>query len=900
MLYRLTLSKIKCSLHSSKSTNSIVFSEGRGDCICFKENIAAEEMLYFCNLRRKSKMTRIKNKQLSIGLAVLLSTSLMMVMPMSVHAAALDLNVDAAHPGIEISPTLYGAFFEDINHAADGGLYAELIQNRSFEDNLRKPRHWSLVKTGTAAGTIALDGKNLLNSAQSRALRLDVTIADTDGSVGISNDGYWGIGINKDIQYDLSFFAKANSGFTGDIKASLQSADGQTVYGQVVITGVGTEWQKYTAVITANETDPNARLVLSTNSVGSVWFDVVSLFPPTFNHRSNGLRPDLATMVKDMKPRFMRFPGGCFVEGDTMENAFRWKTTIGKIEERPGHSNLWQYTTTDGMGYHEFLQLSEDLGAEPLYVINVGIAHQDNIPINELDPWIQEVLDAIEYANGDITTQYGALRAVNGHPAPFNMKYVEIGNENNQHDNNDNRSNHYGDRYIKFYNAIKEKYPNIQTIGNVEAWGTDTPSWQYSHPIEIIDEHYYRGTQWFIDMANKYDSYDRKGAKIYVGEYAVTSAADCGTGNLNAAIGEAVFMTGLERNSDVVKMASYAPLFVNTNNRLWSPDAIVYNSSSAYGTPSYYVQKMFGSNVGNVILPTKLTNPNSTAAVPAPGVKQIAGQVGIGTWNTAVKYDNVLVTSNNNKSILLSDDFSGDAVKWTEKTGTWSVSNGTYNETDVTAAPGMALAGNMEWNNYTMTLTAKKTSGKEGMMIYFGAIDGDNFYDLNLGGWNNTQHAIQKSSRGGSSIIASSPGSIAAGREYKIKVVVSGVNIKAYLDNKLLFDVTDPIPLQVASKREPLYFVTSKDTLSGDIIMKVVNPNNEDHMAAIKVTGVDSILSGTASVLTSNSISDENSFENPVQVVPVDRQIPGLTGQKEFSFTFDKNSVTVLRLKTRE
>ncbi|MBP2631356.1 MAG: hypothetical protein H6Q70_1984 [Firmicutes bacterium] len=808
------------------------------------------------------------------------------------NRTALELEVNTDQIGINISPNLYGIFFEDINHAADGGLYAELIQNRSFEDDATTPKHWSLVKTGTAEGTMDLDETVLLNNAQSKSLRLDVTTADSAGSVGIANEGYWGINVKEGIQYNLSFFAKASSAFSGDITASLQSADGKTVYGHIALSDIATDWQKYTVAITSNGSDEKAVFVLSINTVGSVWFDVVSLFPPTFHNRPNGLRVDLANMIKEMKPRFMRFPGGCFVEGTAMATAFRWKTTIGKIEERAGHQNIWGYRTTDGMGYHEFLQLCEDLGAEPLYVINIGIAHKDNIPLDELDPWVQEALDAIEYANGDITTTYGAMRSANGHPESFNLKYIEIGNENNQHSTTDNRSNLYGDRYIKFHNAIKDKYPEIYTIGNVEAWGTDTPSWQYSYPVEFVDEHYYRGTQWFINKANKYDSYDRNSHNIYVGEYAVTTTLDCGKGNLNAAIGEAAFMTGLEKNSDIVKMVSYAPLLVNTNDRAWNPDAIVYNSSSVYGTPSYYVQKMFANNLGNVVIPTTLKNLNST--IDTTSTSQIVGQVGIGSWDTAVSYYNVSVTKNSDSSILLSNDFSEDAPKWKAKSGTWNL---TYNQTNTTVEPGMIVAGSSDWNNYTLELTAQKVSGSEGMMIYFGFLDGDNFYDLNLGGWKNTLHAIQKNDNGSTSLLASQAGSITAGQSYKIKIVVSETNIKAYLDDQLLFDVTDSTPLKPAT-RDPLYFVTSKDNESGDIIMKVVNPNDEDEKTVIKIKGVEKIIGGTASVLTSNNIADENSFANPSKVAPVDSRFVSCGESNQFNYIFSKNSVTVLRLKT--
>ncbi|HEX3029223.1 MAG TPA: AbfB domain-containing protein [Clostridia bacterium] len=502
------------------------------------------------------------------------------------------ITINAGQTGIAISQSLYGIFFEDINHAADGGLYAELIKNRSFEDNTSAPDSWSIVTSDGSTGSMALDTTNNLNSAQGRSLKLTAGSIGTNGRVGIANTGFWGINVIDKAVYTVTFFAKCSSGYNGTITASLENENSTVKYAETKVTGLTTGWKKFTAEMTANGTNGSGRFVLSTDKPGTIWFDVVSCFPPTYKNRTNGLRNDLLTMVNDLKPRFNRFPGGCFVEGDKMVNAFRWKTTVGPIETRPGHWNLWGYRTSDGMGYHEFLQMCEDTNSEPLYVCSVGMAHDDNVP---MEPYIQEALDAIEYANGAVTTTWGAKRAANGHPESFNLKYIEIGNEENF------QKATYSARYQSFYNAIKAKYPNMICIANCDISGST---------IDYIDEHYYNNPQFFMNSATKYDKYSRTGPKIYVGEYAVTK--DCGQGNLMAALGEAAFMTGMERNSDVVKMASYAPLYVNTNDRKWNPDAIVYNSSQVYGTPSYYVQKMFSQNLGSNILPTAFSGANKS------------------------------------------------------------------------------------------------------------------------------------------------------------------------------------------------------------------------------------------------------------------------------------------------
>ncbi|MDP4277717.1 MAG: carbohydrate binding domain-containing protein, partial [Bacteroidota bacterium] len=417
------------------------------------------------------------------------------------------ITLDVQNKGISISPVHHGIFFEDINHAADGGLYAELIRNRSFED-AATPEYWTVVKDVSASLTASLVNTDLLNTAQSQALCLKIFSATATYRAGISNAGFWGMNVVDGREYTLSFFAKCDTMFKGNVTATLESTDGTHTYAKAVIPSLSTDWKKYTCKLTASGNDKAARLVLSFHAKGTVYLDVVSLFPPTFNNRKNGLRPDLAQLLLDMKPKFVRFPGGCFIEGDVLANRFQWKKSIGPIEERPGHNNLWGYRTSDGMGFDEFLQLSEDIGAEPLFVVNVGIAHNDFVTGNDLKPYIQDALDAIEYANGAVTTVYGALRASNGHPEPYGLKYMEIGNENYY-------SPYYSAAYCQFYDSIKAHYPAMKLIGDVAAWGTDSPTWDIPKTADLVDEHYYRNPAWFINEYAKYDSYSRTGPGIY-------------------------------------------------------------------------------------------------------------------------------------------------------------------------------------------------------------------------------------------------------------------------------------------------------------------------------------------------------------------------------------------------
>lgn len=508
------------------------------------------------------------------------------------------VTIQANEPGANISSNLFGIFFEEINMAGDGGIYAEQIRNRSFEDG-STPVNWTLVTSGSAAGSFALDTSMPLSSSNTHSLLL--TMTSGTGSVGAANSGYYGIPLANGATYNLGLYARAASGFSGNITVSLESANGATTYAQSTVSGLTTGWQHFTATLVPNVTDPAARLVLRISQIGSVYLDFVSLFPAqTFNNRTNGLRPDLANMLLNLKPSFLRFPGGNWVDGYGTANAYHWELTIGDPANRTPRNDAWGYMVDNGLGFHEYLQMCEDLGATPLLCVNAGMdGNQVAVPPSQLGPWIQEALDAIQYANGDTGTTWGAQRATNGHPAPFNLQYIEIGNENH--------GASYNTNYGMFYYAIKSNYPSIHVIVDSPNYSSDPiPT---SAPLEIVDEHFYSSATYIAQAATRYDSYSRNGPKIFVGEYASAYATPPSTfpATLSNAVAEAACMTGFERNSDLVQMSCYAPLFCNLNNPDWYPDLIYFNGTNVYGTPSYYVQQMFSLNRGDVVLPTSVS-----------------------------------------------------------------------------------------------------------------------------------------------------------------------------------------------------------------------------------------------------------------------------------------------------
>ena len=815
--------------------------------------------------------------------------------------AQVIINVDANRKGPKISPTHYGIFYEDINHAADGGLYAELIRNRSFEDHLMPGNRRTPSREGQETrisswftlgdASIKLTQENLLNNVQHNALNVTITKAGD----GVRNEGFWGINAVKGTKYKLSFWAKSQNGYNGTITAKLQSANGQSLGNVNIKVNIGKEWKKYTATITATGNDTHAEFALTADKAGEFQIDVVSLFPPTFKNRENGMRPDLAQMLANMHPRFMRFPGGCFVEGQqSPDNAFRWKRTIGPIEQREGHANVnWGYRTSDGIGFHEFLQLSEDLGAKPLFVVNVGIWHGGCTPYDQIDEWIEECMDALEYANGDVTTKYGKMRAENGHPAPFNLEYIEIGNENyNFHmDNNSDQSDHYPERYIQFYNAIKAKYPNVHCIGNVESWSTDNPSWRNNYPVEMVDEHYYRNPKWFADRFNKYDSYDRSKYKIYVGEYAVTSQFG-EIGNLNAALGEAVYMMGMENNSDVVVMNSYAPIFVNENDARWRPDMIRFNSHKVMGTPSYYVQQLFPNNIGTQVLKTdwtyKLTMPQANKEEESKPV-----QVGLATWNTNASYRNARVIVEG-KEIPISD-----FNKWVQQSGTWSANNGELSQTSNATAAIILSPDQIAAKKYSYKVQAKKISGAEGFLVLFGYKDNQNFQWYNVGGWSNAQSNVEQTIGGGKIQLARDKRfTVENDKWYDLQVDVDGENIKCYINGQLDFSCK----LQKSSAMEGVYASTTIDEATKTMYVKIVNVGEgyADGTLNLKNCTIDTNKAEAVTLirLASANGNDENTLDNPKNIYPQTSTIKASTPNK-VDFKVPAFSINILKIKTK-
>lgn len=797
---------------------------------------------------------------LSIAFAVM-SPLLPGIVEITGGAAAAEatpprLTVRADRPGHRVSPMLYGVFFEEINRAGDGGLYAEMVQNRSFEDGDR-PVAWRLIQPEGADATMSLDSTRPLNNKNPRSLRLDAG----KRTATLVNEGFNGMAVRKGAGYRLSLYARGVDAAGGVVTARLCSADGRRTYAEANIEGIGEDWKPFSVSLVSNETDPKARLALTVSGAGTCWLDMVSLFPrETFKGRANGLRPDLAQMVADLKPAFIRFPGGCFVEGDTLANAFRWKDTIGDIAARPGHWNLWGYRSTDGLGYHEYLQMCEDMNAEPLFVINCGMSHKDIVPLDQMAPWVQDALDAIEYANGPVDSRWGRLRAEAGHPEPFNLKMIQIGNENG--------GPAYSERYALFYQAIKAKYPQVRVIANL--WqGRPT-----GVPIDILDEHYYDNPRFFFRNADRYDRYDRGGESIYVGEYAVTR--ECGQGNLAAALGEAAFMTGIERNSDIVIMASYAPLFVNVGWRQWNPDAINFDTSRAYGTPSYYVQKLFGTNRPDVILPADLQCPHID-------VVPLAGRIGLGTWETQAEFKDIRVTRGN--EVLFESDFSRGFDGWQRYRGDWKVQDGALRQTAM-ATNTRIVAGDMGWSDYTLSLKARKIDGKEGFLILFRCRDPHTKLWWNLGGWGNTRHGVETPE---GIVEPRMPGRIETGRWYDILIELRGANIRCYLDGRLIHDVTP------ATRLRSMYAVAGRSETAGEVLLKVVNAASFPQDTEIDLQGVEKVApAATATVLTSASLSDENSLDAPTKIAPVTSEV-SVPGGK-FRHEFPPYSLTVLRI----
>ena len=811
------------------------------------------------------------------------------------------IRIDLARRGADIPASMYGIFFEEINHAGDGGLYAELIQNRGFEDSsvpegytvkgdrifppADRTNHltgarphpdlsfrwnpdpipaWRFEQLEGSGASAELTREYPLNEASPTALK--VTLPEK-GRIALLNCGFWGMNIEKGKGYYLRMNTSNGNRFEGRAILKLVAEDGTELCNRPLAIDPDRTWCEYTGQLTATGSDPHARFVIELEGTGTLLLDYVSLFPETFRNRINGLRKDIAQTLEALHPAFVRWPGGCIVEGIDLSNRIEWKKTIGDPKNRPGIYDTWGYRATMGFGYHEFLQFCEDIGAAGMFVCNAGIGCQgrvgDACREEDLDAFIQDALDAIDYALGDGTTEWSRKRVENGHPEPFPLQYVEIGNEN--------WGPVYEKRYDRFYRAIKAKYPRLTLISTLGLGG------QHRHErVDMIDPHWYVAPEFFLSSSRLFDQQERGGYAVYVGEYAVNQQV--GGGNLLGALAEAAFLSGMERNSDLVKMASYAPLLENVNDRVWPTNLIWFDSHRVMGRSSYHVQKMYAENRPDYNTATEFEQPRS-------GV-QVSGRIGLGGWNTDNEYRELKVTLPDGR-VIEADMERG----WTPKGGTWSAADGTLSQEGPGVMRWSIWDSPEEFSDCSISVKARKKSGDEGFILYFG-MQGETGYVLNIGGWGNQTTAFQRMVGADMPQI---PNNIAqqveTGRWYDIRIDIHGDSFTYSLDGKRMLEA------RIEQSRQ--YVVSGYDETTGEEVIKFVNATEKPFTAGIELAGAESVgRTGKAIVLTSGDPSDENSLDNPEKVVPEKRVYKGFS--ERFTYTFDPWSFTVLRIKVQK
>ena len=830
----------------------------------------------------------MKRISLSTAAALLLSCS----------AQGNRVEIDLAAHGADVPPSLYGIFFEEINHAGDGGLYAELIRNRSFEDSTPPegyrledgklyppalPNHltgalppadmtlrwdpqpvpaWSLRQTDGKGAATTLTRERPLDDAAPVSLR--VTLPE-EGCAELVNEGFWGMNIVGGERYRLLLHTQAAPLFRGTAEVRLIGMHGETLCRRRLELDAGDAWQRHEFELTALGSDPRARFVIELRGEGSLKLDYVSLFPVrTFRGRENGLREDVARTLEALRPAFVRWPGGGIVEGFSLSNRVRWKQTLGDPVSRPGNYDLWGYRNSYGFGYHEFLQLCEDLDADAMFVCNAGLGGQaavgDACPEEEVDEFIADALDAIDYALGDGTTEWSRRRVENGHPEPFPLKYVEIGNEN--------WGPVYAKRYDRFYRAIKAEYPALTVIS-----ACNLGEERYHETADMIDPHIYASPEFFFGASRMFDHRDRNGCGIYLGEYAVNQ--NVGDGCLLGALAEAAFLTGVERNSDLVRMASYAPLFENVNDRAWSVNLIRLDSYRVAGRSSYYVQKMFAENRPTYNVAARFDEGRAPF--------RISGRIGLGGWNTDSEFRDLRVTLPDGRTIEA--DMSGE---WIPQEGVWDVVDGTLCQT------GQKPLRRGLWNSVgtfgdcTISFRARKIAGQEGFVVYFGMKEDGNGYLLNIGGWGNRSTAFMRLEEGVQTQIPNHTARhIETGRWYDVRVDIRGNRFACFVDG------VKELETELCDSRR--FIASGYDERSGDLIVKCVNATAEPFETEVSLSGVHSVArQGQVIVLSSANPDDENTLDEPKKIFPVETTYDKFA--ERFDYTFEPWSFTVLRI----
>ncbi len=849
------------------------------------------------------------------------------------HATAyynVDMDLSKLTASSEISDILYGIFFEDINYSVDGGVYAEMMKNRSFEYGTMAAntnRHgWTTTNASAVTFEVA-DGSNATTDSDGPLNSVNphyavVTNNSTNGEYeGIRGSGYLdGLAVTEGAQYKVSLYIRGNDSYNGKVHIMLTDRGGKN-YGEGYIEGITNEWRKYELTLTANTTlNKNLRLAVEITQ-GSVDLDMISMMPAD-TYEGLPIRKDIGEALAALNPSFIRFPGGCAVEGKNEESKYNWKdsigngiefvingeTTVGDVAVRPQGVDIWNgtnthpYYTTHGIGFYEYFCLCDTLDALPIPILNAGmtcpIQSGNNYQVYDIDSpefkqCVQDALDLVEFCLGDASTYWGGVRIAMGHTEPFELKYVGIGNEQWQTE----YYLHYKKFVEAFANAAKEKpdmYGDIELIVANGPASTDKYGYNFvtANPdslTTLVDEHYYEQADWFYNNTHRYDEYDRNmQAAVFLGEYAAKS------NSMNAALAEAAFMTGLERNADIVKMACYAPLFGNSTLSQWTPDMIFFSNHSLNLTANYYVQKLFANNVGVNILPSALTIGK------ANGEKYNSGKIGLGSWSTSVSYDDLKVTGNADGSVLYACDFSSDSVlsddKWNLHAGQWSIQDGKLVQSS-TAAPSDNITGDViyvgdtSWRNYTLTVKATILSGNEGFLIPICVDDKDNNIFWNIGGWNNTiscLESIKSGSKSGQINGTARSLRLSKNKEYEIKVVVTDDNIKCYLNDRLYVDY-------IPTYQEPIYDTASIDA-NGDIILKLINTTDiltDIHVSLDNIDMTQYSTTATVTVLAAQNRGDENTFDNPNLISPVDST---LSVDSTFVYESPAYSLTIVRI----
>lgn len=776
---------------------------------------------------------------------------------------------------------LYGIFFEDLNHAADGGLYAEMVQNRSFEfcavDNpsYHPLMAWEKIEKKYSRMQWWIQDSHPYSRRNPHYLVCE--IFETGMGAGVRNTGFTpGMYLQKGEKYRFSCLAATDGRGELPLRIVLENDEGRNLGQADIVVSNGTVWNHYEAEITAQEITTAGNLSIYIEAVGRLYLDMVSLFPQkTFMQQRNGLRADIATLLADLKPRFMRFPGGCLVHDGSInaedrDSLYRWKNTIGVLEERPARRNNWGYNQTLGLGYYEYFCFCEEIGAKPLPVLPAGYDphHQRKVPFDQLDEWIQEALDLISFANDDASAQWGRIRCELGHPEPFGLEYIGIGNEE--------VGEGFFERYPYFHKAIKEKYPDIQIIassGPFAAGGEYEKGWNCArrNHADLVDEHYYMAPEWFLANHHRYDSFDENGPKVFLGEY-----ASWGNTWYNA-LTEASYMTGMERNSEKVGLACYAPLLCNVNYINWKPDMIWFDNHQAYGTANYYVQKLFMNHQGDDRIELEMTGIDDSVTIQ----DDPKGGFGLRTEpDTVVRYSQIMIEDIQNGTIWKDSEvyFVGDNVEQYISA-----------DPDARVVTEDILLHTVESDHYIITVKGEMLYGRRGFMLQYGNRDEKNRYQWEIGGWQNMDSALTQDIAGRNSCLTQSSFTVAADREYELKLEIEGRHLRAYIDGELIHEIHHA-PVKI----EPLYTAASIDRQSGDVIVKLVNVQKRPIDTVLHMEGIEQ-AKGTAYIMSGFALEDENSFAEPLKVSPREEEIQLTQGC--CSCHIDGESVQVLRFQ---